>query len=334
MMRNCHLFIVAAFMGTTVRAFNQAGCLSTYLHSQTLLQRSWRYLRHAFPSKYQLNNHVRWRVRPPILASATAEKLTAQTSEKLIRGVDVFIFDCDGVIWKGDSLISGVHSTLERLRAAGKKVFFVTNNSSKSRRGYKAKFDSLGLNVIPEEIFSSSFAVSVYLENIGFKQTGKRVYIIGERGIQEELDIIGVPWIGGEDHMDKKIELKPGSFFIFAITEANFSELSGFALEHDRGVGAVIVGFDRNINYYKIQYAQLCINENKDCQFIATNLDQVTHLTDAQEWAGNGCMVGAVKGCTGRDPIVVGKPAPLMIEYICKKYDLQPGQICMVHISY
>ena len=61
-------------------------------------------------------------------------------------------------------------------------------------------------------------------------------------------------------------------------------------------VGAVVVGFDRHINYYKIQYACLCIRENPGCLFIATNLDAVTHLTDAQEWAGNGAMVGAIKG--------------------------------------
>ncbi|CAN0144201.1 unnamed protein product, partial [Hapterophycus canaliculatus] len=73
----------------------------------------------------------------------------------------------------------------------------------------------------------------------------------------------------------------------------------GYALPHEENVGAVIVGFDRYINYYKIQYAQLCINENPGCEFIATNLDAVTHLTDAQEWAGNGSMVGAIKGCTG-----------------------------------
>ena len=52
----------------------------------------------------------------------------------------------------------------------------------------------------------------------------------------------------------------------------------------------MVVGFDREINYHKIQYAQLCINENDQCEFIATNLDAVTHLTDAQEWAGNGAM--------------------------------------------
>ena len=61
-------------------------------------------------------------------------------------------------------------------------------------------------------------------------------------------------------------------------------------------VGAVVVGFDRHINYYKIQTAQLCISENPGCLFIATNLDAKTHLTDAQEWAGNGAMVGAIKG--------------------------------------
>merc|ERR1719217_2068310 len=105
---------------------------------------------------------------------------------------------------------------------------------------------------------------------------------------------------------------------------------SGGRLDHNHDVGAVVVGFDRHINYYKIQYAQLCINENKGCEFIATNLDKVTHLTDAQEWAGNGSMVGAIKGCTGREPTLVGKPSPLMIDYMEKKFGLDRSRICMV----
>ena len=39
-----------------------------------------------------------------------------------MRKVDVFIFDCDGVIWKGDSLIDGVPAILEMLRKAGKRI--------------------------------------------------------------------------------------------------------------------------------------------------------------------------------------------------------------------
>ena len=246
-------------------------------------------------------------------SAAKTTRLTPANAAEMLDQVDVFIFDCDGVIWKGDTVIEGVSKILDKLRAAGKKCFFVTNNSTKSRKGYKSKFDSLGLNVQAEEIFSSSFAAAAYLEQTNFKETGKKVYIVGERGIQEELDLIKVPWLGGEGDADKKIELKPG-----------------FALPHDEDVGAVIVGFDRFINYYKIQYAQLCINENPGCKFIATNLDAVTHLTDAQEWAGNGAMTGAIKGCTGQEPVVVGKPAPLMIDYLSEKYGVERNRVCMV----
>lgn len=35
------------------------------------------------------------------------------------------------------------------------------------------------------------------------------------------------------------------------------------------------------------RYGTLCIRENPGCLFIATNRDAVTHLTDAQEWAGS-----------------------------------------------
>lgn len=175
---------------------------------------------------------------------------------------------------QGDSLIDGIPDTLAKLRAAGKKMFFVTNNSTKSRAGYKKKFDSLGLDSVPaEEIFSSSFAAAAYLEQTNFKESGKKVYVIGEVGICEELDLIGVPHIGGPADSDKVPNMGPGG-----------------KLEIDEDIGAVVVGFDRNINYWKIQTAQLAINEH-DAEFIATNLDAVTHLTDAQEWAGNGSMV-------------------------------------------
>merc|ERR1719223_1041452 len=237
----------------------------------------------------------------------------SEPSKELMDETDVFICDCDGVIWRGDSLIDGIPETLEKLRAAGKKMYFVTNNSTKSRAGYKKKFDSLGLDIPAEEIFSSSFAAAAYLEQTKFKESGKKAYIIGEVGIGDALDLIDVPYIGGPADSDKQPNMGPGG-----------------KLEVDPDVGAVVVGFDRNVNYRKIQSAQLCINENPGCQFIATNLDAVTHLTDAQEWAGNGSMVGAIKGCTGQEPIVVGKPGPLMIDYIVDKYSIERSRICMV----
>ena len=104
----------------------------------------------------------------------------------------------------------------------------------------------------------------------------------------------------------------------------------GLRLDQDPSVAAVIVGFDRDVNYHKIQMATLCIRENEDCEFIATNTDAVTHLTDAQEWAGNGSMVGAIKGSTKVEPTVVGKPSSFMLDDIAAKFGLKKDEICMV----
>ncbi|KZV29443.1 hypothetical protein F511_28399 [Dorcoceras hygrometricum] len=163
-----------------------------------------------------------------------------------------------------------------------------------------------------EEIFASSFAAAAYLKSIDFPKD-KKVYVVGEDGILKELELAGFQYIGGPEDGGKKIELKPG-----------------FLMEHDENVGAVVVGFDRYFNYYKIQYATLCIRENPGCFFIATNRDAVTHLTDAQEWAGGGSMVGAVRGSTQREPLVVGKPSTFMMDYLANEFGITKSQICMV----
>lgn len=245
-------------------------------------------------------------------ASNATRRATAEDKLRLIKSVDAFIFDCDGVIWRGDSVIDGVPETLDMLRSLGKKLVFVTNNSTKSRKGYLGKFTSLGLNINAEEIYSSSYAAAAYLESIEFDKS-KKVYVIGETGILEELDLKGIPYLGGPEDGTKVVSLKPGEF-----------------MEHDHDVGAVVVGFDRHLNYYKIQYATLCIRENPGCLFIATNRDAVTHLTDAQEWAGNGSMVGAIVGSTKREPTVVGKPNNFMLTNIARQFGLEPSRICMV----
>jgi hypothetical protein len=60
-----------------------------------------------------------------------------------------------------------------KLPLQGKKLVFVTNNSTKSRKGYLGKFTSLGLNVSAEEIYSSSYAAAAYLESINFPKEKK-----------------------------------------------------------------------------------------------------------------------------------------------------------------
>lgn len=95
---------------------------------------------------------------------STSIKMKHVDTKKLMANIDTFIFDLDGVIWRGDVLIDGVEETLNKLRILGKRIFFVTNNSTKSRIGLVEKFTKLGLNINYDEIFSSSFAASAYLK--------------------------------------------------------------------------------------------------------------------------------------------------------------------------
>ncbi|CAL5347711.1 unnamed protein product [Camellia sinensis] len=48
------------------------------------------------------------------VARASAQPL--KNADQLIDSVETFIFDCDGVIWKGDKLIDGVPESLDMLR--------------------------------------------------------------------------------------------------------------------------------------------------------------------------------------------------------------------------
>ncbi|GJN11747.1 hypothetical protein PR202_ga29962 [Eleusine coracana subsp. coracana] len=228
--------------------------------------------------------------------------LTAVTARSLVDSIDAFLFDCDGVIWKGDKLIEGVPETMELLRKMGKKLVFVTNNSRKSRRQYSKKFRALGLEVAEEEIFTSSFAAAMFLQLNNFPPE-KKVYVVGEDGILEELKLAGFECFGGPEDGKKNIKLEADFYF-----------------EHDKSVGAVIVGLDQYFNYYKMQYARACISENPGCLFIATNHDPTGHMTSAQEWPGAGTMVAAVSCSVQKEPVVVGKPSSFLMDFLLKRF--------------
>lgn len=158
----------------------------------------------------------------------------------------------------------------------------------------------------------SSYAATLYFTQNPIAP-GKKVYVIGEQGIIDELLLAKIPHIGGPTDNFKTI---------------NKDSLTSVQIDSD--VGAVLVGFDSGLNYYKIQYAQLCLNCIPNCKFIATNQDQVKHLTIDQEWAGSGAMVGAIIGCTGQYPIVVGKPSSYLIDHILEIERVQRSKICMI----
>jgi 4-nitrophenyl phosphatase len=240
-------------------------------------------------------------------------KITSrEQAEQFLSQYDDFLFDCDGVLWQGTHLLPYVVETLALLRARNKRLIFVTNNSTKSRKAYTKKFAKFGLIVSEEEIFGSSYSSAVYLDQVIKFPRGKKVLVIGEAGIEEELDHVGIKYVGGTDP----------SF------STNLSDDALDSLKRDPSIGAVLCGLDMNINYYKIAHAMTQLRD-KDTLFLATNIDS-TYPSHGKLLPGAGTIVGTLITCTGRSPVALGKPSSAMMDCIKAKFHFDPKRACMV----
>ncbi|KAJ3234403.1 hypothetical protein HDU81_001442 [Chytriomyces hyalinus] len=229
-----------------------------------------------------------------------------------LDSIDTFLFDCDGVIWHGDHVIQNVVNVLSQLREMGKKVLFVTNNSTKSRKAYLKKFVTLNIEAYADEIFGSAYAAAYYIKHTLEFPADKKVYVIGMAGIQEELDSEGVRHVGS------------------SADDENLHSMSDMSsIKNDPEVGAVLFGFDLNINYKKLAKAFTYLHHNKDCHFLATNSD-LTFPAGGTVYPGTGALLAALAAPLDKKPTILGKPEPTMMEVIINKNKLNRERTCMV----
>jgi len=94
-------------------------------------------------------------------------------------------------------------------------------------------------------------------------------------------------------------------------------ELSEAGLElAEEGAEAVVVGFDKTLTYGKLERAAHLLRGG--AAFFATNPDRVCP-TDRGPIPDCGSMVALLRAATGAEPVVVGKPEPLMAEMALEK---------------
>jgi len=213
--------------------------------------------------------------------------------------LSTFLCDCDGVLWRAESGVPGVAHTVAALRARGKRVLFVTNNSTKSRRDYVAKLrEAAGIECAAEDIVSSAFAAAEYCRREG---VAGKAYVLGGSGLVDELRLAvpGLEVLGPDDFAKEFAfgRLKPEQHL-------------------DPGVTAVVIGFDARFSYYKLAMAALYLRYQPGCRFVATNRDAA--YPDAHCLVpGGGSLVAALETGAGRAPdVVAGKPSTQMLDLI------------------
>lgn len=203
------------------------------------------------------------------------------------------IFDLDGVIYRGDAVLPFAVDAFRSLQDAGVQVFFLTNNSTRTRESYAQKLGSMGIPASPDQIMTSAYATALYFREQGL--SGTCAYVVGEEGLVDELSRAGVLVLGGEN---------------------------------SEGAQSVVVGLDRRFTYGKLLAAQQAILGG--ARFIATNTDKTFPVEGGRLIPGGGALVAAVQACTDVEPTVIGKPEVYALRKIGELTGVPASQTMLV----
>lgn len=210
-----------------------------------------------------------------------------------MREYQLYLFDLDGTLWRGDTPIPSAVDAVKRLQTRGAKVHFLTNNSSQTVESYAAKLNRLGFAASPDEVGSSATATAAHLVEIG----AKSVQVLGEPGLVETLRRAGLTVQSPDEEWPTPAEV-------------------------------VVVGIFREFSYGHLSKAMASIRAGS--QFIATNLDPTFPMEAGRVVPGSGSIVAAVRTCAEVEPFVVGKPGPTMLRVAMRQAGVSPEETLVI----
>lgn len=146
---------------------------------------------------------------------------------------DAFLFDLDGVLYRGNEPVHAAPDAVARLRSMGRRLAFVTNNSSRTPEGVVQHLHDVGIEAAVEEVETSALATAGMLAARGVRDA----FVVGEQGVIEALRAHGISILEGEP-ADAQV---------------------------------VVVGWDRGATYAKLRRASLLVE--RGAALVATNAD-------------------------------------------------------------
>ena len=133
-----------------------------------------------------------------------------------------WLFDLDGTVYRGDALIPGADGAIAALRAAGRRVAFLSNKPLQTRADYARKLTGLGIPTREDDVVNSSLVLARHLARL---DPGAPVFVIGEPPLIAELSA------------------------------------HGFEVRGDPRVRWVVIAFDRTFDYAKLNTALQAVRQ-------------------------------------------------------------------------
>ena len=138
----------------------------------------------------------------------------------IAEAYDAFLLDLDGVLYRGDQPVPHAAEAVAALRAKGKGVAFVTNNSSRPPEAVVAHLASVGIEAALEEVETSALTTAAALHARGITSA----LVVGEVGLRSALASVGIELV-----------------------------------EADAPCEAVVVGWDRTFTYESLLAASIAV---------------------------------------------------------------------------
>lgn len=191
-----------------------------------------------------------------------------------LKNKKLFLLDMDGTIYNENRIFDGTLNFLDSIKKIGGKYVFVTNNSSKSVKDYILKVKKMGIEVGTDEFFTSTLATCMVLKK---QFNGQLIYAHGTKSFISELIDFGL----------------------------------NVTTEYDKNAVAILLGFDTELTFEKLSTTSkmLCTTNAK---YYATHPDFVCPV-EYGFVPDLGSICFGLEKASGKKPIVIGKPSPLMI---------------------
>ena len=218
-----------------------------------------------------------------------------------MQSIDGFIFDLDGTVYLGEKALPGAVECITFLREQGKHILFVSNKPLQPRTAYAEKLTRLGIPSAPEDVITSGYVLGYYLSR---HEPDLRLYVIGEPALHNELRGHGL-------HIAEE-----------------FLDQDAREVIHPRDIDAVVVAFDRTLDYRKLNTAYQALMLG--ARFFATNADKTCPMPGGGI-PDAGATIAALEHLTGRTlELLAGKPSALIMEVALERLGLSAERCMMV----
>jgi len=204
--------------------------------------------------------------------------------------MQAILFDLDGVLYQGGQLLPGAVDALAWVRAQGIPHLFLTNTSSRPRSAIVAKLAAMGITVTVDELLTPAAAAAEWAV---------------------------------------RARIGPLALFVAAATREEFVGLPRLADDAETGAAAVVVG-DLGASW---DFATL----NRAFRLLMHGEPQLVALGMTRYWRAEdglrldtGPMVSALSYASGREPLVLGKPATAFFDAALAKLAVAGEQTVMI----